>query len=163
MERTRTGGQEAMIVTRIRPTRPWDWGLTDFDQMRRDVARLAETFAHGPFAGTGAQMFPLVNVTQDDDNFYVRAELPGVKPSDLSVSVVDNKLSISGTRDLPAEGENVSYHRREREGGPFSRSIELPSPVDRERVDAQFQNGLLSIVIPLAEETKPRQIPVKTG
>jgi HSP20 family protein len=152
-----------MIVTRIRPTRPWDWGLTDFDQVRREMARLAESLGRGPVAGAGAQMFPLVNVTQDSDNFFVRAELPGVKAADLSVSVVDNKLSISGKRELPAEGETVSYHRREREGGAFSRSIELPSPVDREGVEAQFANGLLSIVIPLAEETKPRQIPVKTG
>lgn len=152
-----------MIVTRIRPARSWDWGPTDFDQVRREVARLAENLAHGPVAGAGVQMFPLVNVTQDSDNFYVRAELPGVKAADLSVSIVDNKLSISGKRELPAEGEKVSYHRREREGGSFSRSIALPSPVDREGVEAQFENGLLTIVIPLAEETKPRQIPVKAG
>ena len=152
-----------MIVTRIRPARPGEWGLPDFDQIRQDMARLAEGLSHGTPAGMGARMFPLVNVTQDGDNFYVRAELPGVKATDLSVSVVDSKLSISGKRDVPAEGENVSYHRREREGGAFSRSIELPSPVDRERVEAHFQDGVLSIVIPLAEETKPRQIPVQTG
>jgi HSP20 family protein len=152
-----------MIVTRIRPIRAWDWGTPDFDQMRREMARLAEAMSQGATAGAGAPLFPLVNLTQDKDNFYVRAELPGVKPTDLQVSIVDNKLSISGKRDLPTEGEDVSYHRREREGGAFSRSVELPLLVDRDRVDAHFQNGLLSIVIPLAAETKPRQIPVKTG
>lgn len=152
-----------MIVTRIRPARAWDWGLPDVDQMRRDLARLTEAMTHGAAVGTAGQLFPLVNVTQDKEHFYVRAELPGVKPADLSVSIVDTKVSISGTRDLPAEGENVSYHRREREGGAFSRTIELPAPVDRDRVDAHFHNGLLTIVIPLAEETKPRQIAVKTG
>jgi HSP20 family protein len=152
-----------MIVTRIRPARARDWGVPDVDQMRRDMARLTDALAHGAMTGTGAHLFPLVNVTQDKENFYVRAELPGVKPADLSVSIVDRKVSISGKRDLRAEGETVSYHRREREGGAFSRTVELPSPVDRDRVDAQLRNGLLSIVIPLAEETKPRQIAVKTG
>ena len=151
-----------MIVTRIRPPRAWDWGLNGFDQVRRDMARLSDAMMRGTLPD-GARMFPLVNITQDEENFYVRAELPGVKPDDLSLSVLDNKLSISGKREVPAESDKVSYHRREREGGTFSRSIELPSAINRDGVDAHFEHGLLSIVIPLAEETKPRQIRVKTS
>ena len=108
-------------------------------------------------------MFPLVNIAQDKDNLYVRAELPGVAASDLDVSVKDNSICISGKRELPVESENVSYHRRERSGGSFSRSIEMPVPFDRDRVDASFENGVLSIALPLAEETKPKQITVKAG
>jgi HSP20 family protein len=152
-----------MIVTRIRPARAWNWGLGDFDQMRREVARMADALTRGVSAEPGARMFPLVNVTQDEENLYVRAELPGVKSDDLSLSVVGSKVTISGKRELPAEVEGVSYHRREREGGSFSRSIELPTPFNRDKVDARFENGLLTVMLPLAEETKPRQIPVKTS
>jgi HSP20 family protein len=153
-----------MIVTRIRPLqRPWWSAWGDFDRVRHDMARLAEAMSNGAFPEAGTRMFPLVNVTQDSDNFYVRAELPGVRANELEVSAVGSKLCISGSRALPEEEGGVSYHRREREGGNFSRSIELPSPFDRDRVEAQYENGLLTVTLPLAAETKPRQIPVSTG
>lgn len=152
-----------MIVTRVRPRRLWNWDMGEFDRMRRDMARLQDAMTRGFFGEGGPRLFPLVNVTQDKDNLYVRAELPGVKSSDVDVSVKDNSINISGKRELPAESEAVSYHRREREGGSFSRSIEMPCSFDRERVEAKFENGVLSIVLPLAEETKPRQIAVKAG
>ncbi len=152
-----------MIVTRIRPRRAWDWNLGEFDRMRRDMARLQDAMTRGFFRESAPRMFPLVNIAQDKDRLYVRAELPGVNASDLDVSVKDNSICISGKRELPEESENVSYHRRERSGGTFSRSIELPSPFDRDSVDANFENGVLSIVLPLAEETKPKQITVKAG
>ena len=153
-----------MIVTRIRPLqRPWWSAWGEFDRMRQDVSRLAEAMSSGVVPEAGVRMFPLVNVTQDNDNFYVRAELPGVRASELEVSAVGSKLCISGSRALPEEAAGVSYHRREREGGNFSRSIELPTPFDPDRVEAQYENGLLTVTLPLAAETKPRQIPVSTG
>ena len=152
-----------MIVTRIRPRRQWEWNVGEFDRMRRDMARLQDAMTRGFFRESGPRMFPLVNITQDKDNLFVRAELPGVKAADLDLSVKDNSICISGKRDLPVESEGVSYHRRERSGGTFSRSIELPSAFDRDKVDAKFENGVLSIVLPLAEETKPKQITVKAG
>ena len=152
-----------MIVTRIRPRRQWDWNLGEFDRMRRDMARLQDAMTRGFFRDGSPRMFPLVNITQDKNNLYVRAELPGVKAPDLDVSVKDNSICISGKRELQVESDGVSYHRRERNGGSFSRSIELPSAFDRERVDANFENGVLSIALPLAEETKPKQITVKAG
>ncbi len=152
-----------MIVTRIRPRRAWDWNQGEFDRMRRDMARLQDAMTRGFFPEGGPRMFPLLNVSQDKDNLFVRAELPGVKSSDLDVSVKDSSLTISGNRDLGAESEGVSYHRREREGGSFSRTIELPCPFDRDKVAADFENGVLSITLPMAEETKPKQINVKAG
>lgn len=150
-----------MIVTRIRPPRPWSWGLEDFDQMRHDLARLSDIMNRVLFPDAGPRMFPLVNVTQDRDNLYVRAELPGVKLEDLDVCTIDRKVTISGKRGLNEEKEGVSYHRREREGGAFSRSIELPAAFDRDRVEAAFRSGILELRLPLSEETKPRQITVK--
>lgn len=153
-----------MIVTRIRPLqRPWWSAWGEFDRVRHDMARLAEAMSSGVLPEAGTRMFPLVNVTQDDDSFYVRAELSGVRATDLEVSAVGSKLNISGSRALPEEAEGASYHRKEREGGSFSRSIELPSPFDRDGVEAQYENGLLTVKLPLAAATKPRQIPVSTG
>lgn len=152
-----------MIVTRIRPRRPWDWSLGEFDRMRRDMARLQDAMTRGFFSDGSPRMFPLVNISQDKDNFYIRAELPGVNRSDIDLSVKSNSICISGKRELPTEEEGVSYHRREREGGSFSRTMELPSQFDHDKVEANFENGVLTIVLPLAEETKPRQITVKAG
>jgi len=152
-----------MIVTRIRPRRQWSRELGEFDRMRRDMARLQDAMTRGFFSDGNPRMFPLVNISQDTDNFYVRAELPGVKQADLDLSVKGISICISGKRELPAEEEGVSYHRREREGGSFSRTMELPSQFDHGKVEAKFQNGVLNIVLPLAEETKPKQITVKAG
>ena len=152
-----------MIVTRMYPRRRvWPNTLDEFDRMRRELSRLTETLT-GAEPGMSVRLFPLVNVTQDADSFFVRAELPGVKPEDLTVNAVPSKLTISGKRDLPAEKEGVSYHRREREGGSFSRSISLPSAIAPNRVDASYENGILTIKLPLADEAKPRQIQIKTS
>lgn len=151
-----------MIVTRIRPfpglAEP-DWG--GFDRVRDGLLRMAEEMGRPAMFTPGSRLFPLVNVTQTDGHFYVRAELPGVKPSDLDVSTLGNKLTISGKRELPHENERVSYHRREREGGTFSRSIQLPGEIDRDKVDAHYEHGVLTVTLPRSEASKPRQITVK--
>ena len=153
-----------MIVTRMRPVRDrWDTGWGEFDRMRRDMLRWTDAVNRGLLGEPGFRIFPLVNVSHDDDNFYVRAELPGVKASDLQLSVTGRKLSIGGKRDLPEESAKVSYHRKEREGGSFSRSIELPADFDRDKIDARYENGILTVTLPRSEATKPRQIPVKAS
>jgi HSP20 family protein len=106
-----------------------------------------------------AGVFPPMNITQDADNFYVRAELPGVNLDDLELSAIRNKLSLSGKREISVE--EASYHRREREGGNFSRSVTLPAEIDGDRVEARYTDGMLTVVLPKAEEARPRQIAVK--
>ena len=153
-----------MIVTRIRPPRrPTDSRWGELNQMRREMAHLAETLLGGSLPEPGIRMFPLVNVTQDDDNFYIRAEIPGASASDLKVSAEGNTVNIAGQREVPDENGSVSYHRRERSGGSFSRSIQLPTHFDRDRIQARYAHGVLTVTLPLAEAMKPRQIPVKTG
>ena len=88
-----------------------------------------------------------MNVTEDKDNFYVRAELPGIKPDDLEISVTGNSLSITGERTLPAEEANAKYHRRERDAGKFNRIITMPSDIDPEKVQANSADGVLTIVL----------------
>jgi HSP20 family protein len=103
-----------------------------------------------------------MNITQDDDNFYLRAEIPGIKPADLSISALRNRVSISGKREIPREHDRVSYHRKERPEGGFNRAVTLPTEVDAERVDARYTDGILTLTLPKAEQAKPRQITVKS-
>ncbi|MES1164879.1 MAG: Hsp20/alpha crystallin family protein [Verrucomicrobiota bacterium] len=110
----------------------------------------------------GAGVFPPMNISQDDDNFYLRAEVPGIKPAELSISALRNRVSISGKREIPRENERASYHRKERPEGAFNRTVTLPVEVDPERVDARYAEGVLTLTLPKAEQAKPRQIAVKT-
>jgi HSP20 family protein len=103
-----------------------------------------------------------MNVTQDPDAFFLRAELPGIDPKGLEITTLRNKIMISGERKLAEERGEVSYHRREREGGRFSRSLVLPTEIDAERVNASYEHGLLTLALPKAEVAKPKQIRVKT-
>ena len=135
----------------------------ELDRMRRDMDRLFGGLSGRSFREPMAGVFPLTNVTEDTNNYYVRAELPGVKRDDLDVSVTGEGLSISGERKLPAEKKDASYHRREREAGKFSRMLSLPGQVDTAKVDATCADGILTVVLPKAEAAKPRQISVKAG
>jgi HSP20 family protein len=120
--------------------------------------------ATGPVFGVpAAGVFPLMNLTQDKDNFYVRAELPGVKTAGIDVSVTANSLSLSGERKLEKEDETARYHRREREGGGFNRVITLPADIATDKVKAHANDGILTVVLPKSEAAKPRQITVKTA
>ena len=105
-------------------------------------------------------VFPAVNLTENSDNYYVRAELPGIKAEAVSLQVTGRNLAISGERKIQAEGENTRYHRREREAGKFSRAIGLPGDIDTDRVDAEIVDGVLTVTIAKAETAKPKQIKV---
>lgn len=149
-----------MLLRQVWPARPrFETPFGDFDQLRREMLRLFDSAAGEPAADAG--VYPLLNVTQDDDAFYLRAEVPGIKPADISVSALRNRVSISGRRELAAEREKVSYHRKERSGGTFNRTITLPAEVDADRVDARYADGILTLTLPKAEQAKPRQIKVK--
>jgi HSP20 family protein len=153
-----------MLLRRVWPSRPaFESPFADFDQLRREMLRVFD-------AATGddgdrdvwSGGFPPMNVTQDDNNFYVRAEVPGIKPADLTVSALRNRVSISGRRAIPKEGDKVSYHRQERAEGEFNRTVTLPAEVATAKVEARYADGILSLTLPKAEEAKPRQITVST-
>ena len=149
-----------MLLRRVWPSRPaFENPFAEFDQLRREMLRLFDAVAGGDSAPAG--VFPPMNVTQDDNNFYVRAEVPGISAKDLSISALRNQVSISGKRVIPQENERVSYHRKERAEGEFSRTITLPGEVVTDRVEARYSDGILALTLPKAEEAKPRQIAVK--
>jgi HSP20 family protein len=133
----------------------------ELDRMRRDMDRLFGGISGRSVREPMAGVFPLTNVTEDTNNYYVRAELPGIKGDDLDISVTGEGLSISGERRIPEEKKDASYHRREREAGKFSRMLSFPGQVDTGKVEASCADGILTVVLPKAEAAKPRQISVK--
>lgn len=152
-----------MIVRRIWPSRPsMDAGFGDLDRLRREFQRLLDSVTDEAPESPATGVFPPVNVTQDDNNFYLRADIPGIKASELAITAVRNRVSLAGKRELPKEHEHASYHRRERGEGAFNRAVTLPSEVDTARVDARYTDGVLLLTLPKSEALKPRQITVKT-
>jgi HSP20 family protein len=133
----------------------------ELERMRRQLDSMFGGLERRPHRVLGAGVFPLINLTEDRDNYYVRAELPGLKAEDINISVTGNNLSISGERKIASEGDSVRYHRREREAGSFSRVIALPGEVDADKVEAEHLDGILTVTIPKAEATKPKQITVR--
>jgi len=147
-----------------------DWptwgGLRPFEElerMRRQMERLTEGLTRGLWREPISGVFPLLNVTEDKENFYVRAELPGVKAEELELSVTGDSLTLSGERKIAAEDENARYHRREREAGKFSRIVTLPAQVEPAKVEASCADGVLTVVLPKAEASKPKTISVKSS
>jgi HSP20 family protein len=135
----------------------------EMERMRRQMDALSGMLYRRPerWREASAGVFPLINLTEDENNYLVRAELPGMKAEDLDIQILDKSLTISGERKILSEGEGATYHRRERDAGKFSRVIGLPGEVDGGKADARMINGLLTVVIPKAAAAKPRQIAIK--
>jgi len=153
-----------MIIRKFSDWPTWDWRspFDELERMRRELDRLSGDFTGSVFRLPTAGVFPLVNVTEDHNHYYVRAELPGVNADELDISVTGETLTLSGERKLPEESDKSSYHRREREAGSFNRVISLPARLDVDKVKAHAEDGVLTVVLPKAESAKPRQIAVKS-
>lgn len=127
-----------------------------FEQMRRDMDRLFEGLTASTAAG------PAVNIWTNDNAVVVTAEVPGVDTKSLDVSVKQNVLTISGERPAEVESEKVSYHRRERGFGKFSRTVRLPFEIDPNNVKARYVNGVLRVELPRSESSKPKKIAISS-
>jgi HSP20 family protein len=106
---------------------------------------------------------PRVDVTEDNENLYVTAEVPGVEKNDVKVSVVGDVLTISGEKKTEQRDEKKNYYRIERTQGSFSRSFTLPAEITVDKISADFKNGVLNITLPKTEEAKvvEKQIEIK--
>ncbi len=133
----------------------------ELERMQREMDQLFTTF-FGPTRERMAGVFPPVNISEDRDNFYIRAEMPGVDPKDVDLEVEAEQVTIKGERKAEVD-EKASYHRKERESGKFARVISLPTKVNADKAEAVFKSGILTITIPKAEEVKPRQIKIKAA
>lgn len=153
----------------------WDrlWDIEqEFDDMRRDFDRVFGGFDRAdawglPFSrfsflpGRAARRYPLINLSEDEQAVRAQALAPGLDPKKINVSVVRNKLSITGEKESPPEeAKGEQYHRNERSAGPFTRTVTLPVEIASDKVQAEYRNGILNITMPKAEQARPRQIEV---
>ncbi len=145
-----------MILKRLQHLPRWADPFDDGGQWRQLMGDIGRKFYDEPHAG----VFPLLNVAATQDHYIVRAELPGIKKEELDITVSGNNLTLSGERKIMAENNGARYHRREREAGKFSRAVSLQGPLDAEHVTASLKHGILKVVIPKAEEAKPRKISI---
>ncbi len=117
----------------------------------------------GDDANFGYVRYPAVNVWHSDEEIVVDAELPGVDPQKVDVSLSDTELTISGERPTERVEAEAVYHRRERPYGKFARSITLPYRGEAGKVTATYKNGILRVVVPRAEADKPRRIMIEAA
>lgn len=135
--------------------------LAELERMRRQMDQIfGRLQGEAPYQVPSSGVFPLINLTQDPDNYFIRAELPGVSTDDLDIQATGRNVSITGERKIPVD-KDARYHRRERESGRFSRAFTLPGDIDRDKISASLVDGILTIRIPKAAEAKPRQITIK--
>jgi HSP20 family protein len=133
----------------------------ELDRLQRQMDSLFQNVAGRGRQSRRAGVYPLVNISEDQEHIYVRAELPGVNPEDLDITIKEQHLVVRGERKIPTEEKNANYHRRERESGFFRRVLRLPAQVDANKVEAACKEGVLTITLAKPEEVKPRQISVK--
>jgi len=110
--------------------------------------------------GDAGEWSPTIDVMEKDDRYIIKAELPGVKEEDVDVSVTGDMLTISGEKEAEAEEERKGYYYSESSYGSFSRSITMPSTVDPDKIEANYDKGVLEITLPKTPETKPKRVRV---
>lgn len=103
---------------------------------------------------------PPLDIQEDPEGYQVEIEVPGHKPEEIEVTFADGQLTVKGSRTWEKK-EGSLWHRRERASGSFERTVTFPSAVNGEKIDASFQDGLLTVRLPKAEEAKPRKVMVK--
>jgi len=137
---------------------PW----RELDRLQREMNRV---FADLPSARglQPAPRYPTMNVWTNEDSAILTAELPGCNPDKLEISVMNDTLTLSGSREPEKVSEGTTYHRRERGCGNFTRTFQLPFQVAGDKVTATFENGVLEIALPRAESDKPKKIGIKAG
>lgn len=106
---------------------------------------------------------PTVDISETENGYEIRAELPGVSEDDVNVSLTDNLLTVKGEKRQEAETEGKNYHRVERRYGSFQRRFTLPSEVATDDIRAEFSDGVLTLSIPKPEAVKPTEIPITTA
>jgi HSP20 family protein len=135
--------------------------MTDpFWEMQRLQREMNDLFSgYGRVSGRD---YPALNAWLSENEVMATAELPGIDPEKLDISVVGDSLTLRGIREADRIQEGDTYHRQERGFGEFSRTIQLPFQVDADKVEAKYEKGILRIRLPRAEADKPRRISIKS-
>jgi len=129
----------------------------------RTMFDLMEDLFQTPFeTGMGRMEYPAVNISEDDQNITVEAELPGMESKDIDISLQNNMLVLQGEKRFEDEQSQGNYQRIERSYGAFSRTIPLSSSVDEDNVKASFKNGILTVTLPKQEKARGKKIAIES-
>jgi HSP20 family protein len=139
----------------------------ELNSIQNEMNRLFNTYFDAPLSNGGAsgqrRWLPPMDLVETEDNFVLRADLPGLSEGDVNIELEDNVLTISGKRQSEHEERKEGVHRVERAYGSFSRSLTLPEGVNAEAIKANFDRGVLEVLIPKPEERKPRKVAISVG
>ncbi|MBV12287.1 Hsp20/alpha crystallin family protein [Rubinisphaera sp.] len=137
------------------------WG--SMQEFEREMDRLLQSMNITMRSARSARSFPAVNFYEHEDKFLMTAEIPGVQPEDLELSISSGVLNIKGKRQLEPAIPQDQFRRQERMQGSWERSLSLPERVNEEGLEAELKDGVLTITLPRAPQVAPRQIPVITS
>ncbi|WP_090897358.1 Hsp20/alpha crystallin family protein [Candidatus Nitrospira nitrificans] len=152
-------------LTRWDPPTRWN----PFKELEEMEKRLSSYFGRTSVPSRGdkqeaitvAEWSPLVDISEDDKEYVIKAEIPEMKKEDIKLNVNDDVLTITGERKYEKEEKGTKYHRVERAYGSFIRSFTLPEDADGSKVNAEYKDGLLKVHLPKSEKAKPKAIEVK--
>src|SRR5438874_11450845 len=141
--------------------------VRELNTLQSEMNRLFNTLFDAPAPGDGGgaarRWIPAMDLVETDEDFVLRADLPGLSESDVNIELEDAVLTVSGERKSEHEERKEGYYRVERASGAFSRSLTLPEGVDADAIQAGFDKGVLEVRIPKPEERKPRKVAITVG
>lgn len=138
----------------------WSDTLDNLLALQRAMESTMSSDWFGGTTAAGRGAYPLVNIFQQEDDFVVIAELPGINKQDLNIEVKRNQLRLAGKKEVP-RGEGKSVHRRERLSGEFDRTITFPAAIEADSVKAEYRDGILALFVPRAESERPKAIAIQ--
>jgi len=151
-------------------TRPEKTGtsLAGFGEMQHEMERIhnemerlfGSYFTPGKIGYSEITWYPAVDLSEKEDKFILKAELPGMNEKDIEISVEDNTISLRGEKKEEREIKERYQHRLEMTAGKFYRSFQLPTTVDAERIEAHYKNGVLEVMVPKSVQSKTRLIKI---
>ena len=142
--------------------------VREINTIQSEMNRLFNTFfetsgGQGTSAGTSLRWLPAMDLVESENDLVLRADLPGLTEDDVNIELEDNVLTISGQCKAEHEERKEGYYRLERASGSFSRSLTLPEGIDPDKVQANFERGVLEVRIPKPEQRKPRKVTISAG
>lgn len=140
------------------------WKNQEINRLRRDIDRLFDRLWDDfgmPLSRRIEREVPSIDLSETEDTLIIKAEVPGIDPKDLEISITDNILTIKGEMKQGDDEEKGDYHRMERSYGFFSRTLQLPCKIVAEEVHATYKKGVLSIVMPKCQEVSAPEIRIK--
>lgn len=133
----------------------------EFERMRKEMDRLWDSFfERRPRTGDMGEWYPSLDVAETKNDVVIKAEVPGMDPKDIDISLSNGVLTIKGEKKQEREEKEGDYHFTERSFGTFTRAIQLPAEVQSEKIEASYKNGVLKIILPKSEEAKRKQIKI---